>query len=260
VDSTRCSALRVGDTQIATVEHLLAALAGLRIDNARIEVEGPEIPALDGSALPFAEGIMAAGIHEQSAPARVIRLPRAEWISDGDRHVVAVPAEGLTVATAVDYGRPLAGPQIFAFSFDATPQPAAAVLALAGATMGPQWDFVMPEPVHGTATGCDWRSPLPFLQELAPARTFCFDDWIAPIRAAGLGRGGSIENTVLIDDHGTSTPLRFMDELARHKALDLLGDLALIGARLYAIVVAVKAGHALHLSAAGRIRRAADGY
>jgi len=151
VDSTRCSALRVGDTQIATVEHLLAALAGLRIDNARILVEGPEIPALDGSALPFAEGLMAAGIHEQNARARVIRLPSAEWISDGDRHVVAVPAEGLTVATAVDYGRPLAGAQIFSFSFDATPKPAAAILALAGATMGSEWGFVMPEPVQGTA-------------------------------------------------------------------------------------------------------------
>src|SRR5206468_9741472 len=90
VESTRCSALGVGSTQIATVEHLLAALSGLRIDNALIEVDGPELPALDGSALPFAEGILQAGITEQSSPARIIRLEKADYTQEGDRCVVAV--------------------------------------------------------------------------------------------------------------------------------------------------------------------------
>src|SRR4051794_23018086 len=110
VESTRCSALGDGQTQIATVEHLLAALTGLRIDNALIEVSGPELPALDGSALPFAEGLLTAGTREQEAPARVL-TPRAPiWIAEGDRYVVAIPADSLTVAAFVDYGRPLAGP------------------------------------------------------------------------------------------------------------------------------------------------------
>jgi UDP-3-O-[3-hydroxymyristoyl] N-acetylglucosamine deacetylase len=259
VDSTRCSALGSEGAVIATVEHLLAALAGLRIDNAHVEVDGPELPALDGSALPYAEGLLQAGIAEQDRPARLIRLGSPLWISEGDRHVVAVPADGLTVAAAVDYRRPLAGPQVYSFSLDTAPKSAAAIFALAGATLGSEWDFTVPEPaegIRGAAAG--WGSPLPFLEELAPARTFCFEDWIAAIRAAGLGGGGSIENTLVLSDNGTSTPLRFSNELARHKALDLLGDMALLGGRLCATVVAVKSGHALHLAAAQRIRRSSD--
>jgi UDP-3-O-[3-hydroxymyristoyl] N-acetylglucosamine deacetylase len=93
-----------------------------------------------------------------------------------------------------------------------------------------------------------------FLDELAPARTFCFEDWIEAIHAAGLGTGGSLDNTVVLSDNGPMRPLRFPDELARHKALDLLGDLALVGGRLRARVVAIKAGHSLHVAAAARIR------
>ena len=96
------------------------------------------------------------------------------------------------------------------------------------------------------------------MEELAPARTFCFEDWIAPLRAAGLGIGGSLENTLVLSDESTSTPMRFPDELARHKTLDLLGDLALVGGRLQALVVAIKAGHTLHVAAADQIRRLAN--
>jgi len=260
VESTRCSALGDGQTQIATVEHLLAALTGLKIDNALIEVSGPELPALDGSALPFAEGLLTAGTREQDAPARVL-TPRAPiWISEGDRHVVAIPADSLTVAAFVDYGRPLAGPQAFNFSFDAAPKPAAVVFADAGATVGPRWNLALPEISEPASALTASGTPLPFIEQLAPARTFCFEDWIAAIRAAGLGGGGSIENTLVLSDRGTSTPLRFTDELARHKTLDLLGDLTLIGARLNATVVAVKAGHALHLEAAHKLRGACDGH
>ncbi len=257
VPSTRCSALSANGTQIATVEHLLAALAGLRIDNARVEVEGPELPALDGSALPFAEGLMAAGVREQERAARIIKVMAPIWVKDGERLVIATPnpANGLTVTTAVDYGRPLAGPQIFTFSLDVAPTPAAAVLAHAAAAMGAEWDFHAEDPLEITLPASDWSSPLPFLRDLAPARTFCLEEWIRTIRSVGLGGGGSIENTVVISDASTSTPLRFPDELARHKALDLLGDLSLLGFRLHATVVAVKAGHALHMAAAELIRK-----
>jgi UDP-3-O-acyl-N-acetylglucosamine deacetylase len=260
VDSTRCSALGAGNVHVATVEHLLAALAGLRIDNALIEVDGPELPALDGSALPFAEGLLAAGICEQDAPARIIRLRSLTWISEGDRHVVAIPAEGLTVVALVDYGRPLAGRQAFAFAFDTAPKPAEAILAHAGAAVGSDWDFHLPEPAEFLLPGDEFGTPLAFIEELAPARTFCFEDWIAALRAAGLGGGGSIDNTLVLSDRGTSTPLRFPNELARHKTLDLLGDLSLLGARLSATVVAVKAGHHLHLAAAQQIRKAVYEY
>jgi UDP-3-O-[3-hydroxymyristoyl] N-acetylglucosamine deacetylase len=96
------------------------------------------------------------------------------------------------------------------------------------------------------------------MEELAPARTFCFEDWIAPLLAAGLGTGGSLDNTLVLTENGPSTPLRFPDELARHKTLDLLGDLALVGGRLQACVVAFKAGHSLHVAAVNKIRRIAD--
>lgn len=146
VDSTRCSALGHNGTHVATVEHLLAALSGLKVDNALIEVEGPEMPALDGSALPFAEGILTAGTCEQDAPARVLTPATPVWIFEGDRNVVAIPDDGLTVAAFVDYGRPLAGPQAFNFSFDRAPKPAAVVFADVGATIGPRWNLALPEP------------------------------------------------------------------------------------------------------------------
>lgn len=215
-DTSRCTVLSHQGAQVSTVEHLLAALSGYWIDNALIRVEGPELPIMDGSALPFAHAIAETGIAPQDAPARWIHLPEPVWAPAGDKQVLALPAERLTVAAAVDFERPMAGPQVFAFS-----------------------------PTE----------PEQFARDLAPARTFCFEEWIAAILAAGLGGGGSVENVLVLSDTGTSTPMRFPDELARHKALDLLGDLALVGGRLCAHVIAVKAGHALHVAAAAHIRR-----
>jgi UDP-3-O-[3-hydroxymyristoyl] N-acetylglucosamine deacetylase len=251
-DTTRCSGLVSDGATIFTVEHLLAALYALGVDNAEISIDGPELPAMDGSAYPFAEGILAAGIRQQGRPAREVSLRDIVWVSDKDRHVLAIPADRLTVIAAVDFSRPFAGAQTICYSLEG-PQQGSEALAQIGAASSTVAALLPPLRQPALEGG----TPLNvFLEELAPARTFCFEDWIAPLQAAGLGTGGSLDNTlVLFDDH-TSTPMRFPDELARHKTLDLLGDLALIGCRLRACVVAIKAGHALHVAAASKVRRA----
>jgi UDP-3-O-[3-hydroxymyristoyl] N-acetylglucosamine deacetylase len=225
VASTRCTALAAGDATVQTPEHLLAALYGCGIDNLRIEIEGPEVPALDGSALPFVEAILSAGIAPQEAPATVLHLAGPVWVGAGEKHVIALPAPVLAVTAAIDFARPLAGPGIFSFVVPGEEADGAAVQQFAG--------------------------------DLAPARTFCFADEVEALLNAGLGAGGSLENVIVVSNTGTSTPLRFPDELARHKALDLLGDLALLGARLAAHVIAVKGSHSLHGAAVDEIRRTA---
>jgi len=253
-DTTRCSALSSGDAVIYTVEHLMAALYALGVDNAEIHVEGSELPVLDGSSLPFAEGLLDAGVDQQGCPPKEIVLRDMVWVQDGDRHVFAMPMPRLTVAAAVDFGRPYAGPQAFCYSLEG-PQRSVEAFEMVGAASGTIGALLPPLRQPALEGG----TPLNvFLEELSPARTFCFEDWIASIRAAGLGTGGSLENTLVLSGDGPSTPLRFPDELARHKTLDLLGDLALAGARVRACVVAIKAGHALHVAAVNRIRRLAN--
>jgi UDP-3-O-[3-hydroxymyristoyl] N-acetylglucosamine deacetylase len=225
VASRRCTALAAGEAGVQTTEHLLAALYGCGIDNVSVEINGPEVPAAYGSAKPFVDALLAAGIETQDAPASVLRLSAPVWVSEGEKQVLALPAPALQVTAAIDFGRPLAGASVY--SFDTR---------------------------DGTRAG---DAPLRFARELAPARTFCFADEVDAILAAGLGAGGSLDNVIIVSAEGTSTPLRFPDELARHKALDLLGDLALLGARLAAHVIAVKGSHALHGSAVDQIRRTA---
>jgi UDP-3-O-acyl N-acetylglucosamine deacetylase len=223
--SARCTRLAAGNLEVLTPEHLLAALYGMRVDNARLELDGPEVPILDGSALPFCQALREAGIVTQPAPAPLIRLCRPVWAGDGERHVLAVPAEAFTLTVATDFRRPFAGPEVSSFSL---------------------------------TVGGDDADADQFARELAPARTFCFEDEVSAILAAGLGAGGSLDNALVLGEQGPSRPLRFPDEPVRHKALDLLGDLALMGGRLCAHVIAVKAGHSLHTAAAEQIRRTAD--
>ena len=255
-ESLRCSALANRGVQVMTVEHLLAAAVGLGVDNLLVEVDGPEIPAMDGSALPFAEAMLAATLVPQEAPVRRVLLREPVWVSDGDRHVIAVPADSLTVAAAVDYQRPYGAAQAYSFSFGQPPTLAS--LSVVHTRVGGLAEELLAALRHPARVAVAENAPPPFVCEVAPARTFCFADWIPAIHSAGLGGGGSLENTLVLFDDGPSTPLRFPNELARHKTLDLLGDLALVGGRLCAFVVAIKAGHALHLAAAQLIRRQAD--
>lgn len=208
VDTTLCVALGTGDARVGTVEHVLAALAGMGVDNCRIEVDGPEVPVLDGSAAPFVELVREAGLAPQAAPRRLLAVRRPVEVRDGDRLARLEPARELSLRFTVDFDHPLAAAQTY------------------------------------EAAGLERT----FARELAPARTFCFLRDVGRLRAAGLALGGSLENALVLDEAAVVNPggLRFPDELARHKALDALGDLALLGAPLVGRFVAHKSGHALN--------------
>jgi len=195
--------------RVATVEHLLAALFALGVHNARIEVEGGEIPVLDGSAAPFAARLREAGLRTLAAPRRVIAPARPFRVGDGERWIRVEPGARLSIDYAIDFAHPAVGRQ--------------------------RWC-------------CADLTADRFGAELAPARTFGFSDEVERLRAAGLARGGDLENTLVIGEHGLlgSGGLRFPDELVRHKVVDLLGDLALLGSDLAAHVVVERGGHGLH--------------
>jgi UDP-3-O-[3-hydroxymyristoyl] N-acetylglucosamine deacetylase len=198
-----------GDATIDTVEHLLAALFGLGIDNVRVEVDGPEVPGMDGSAAPFVFLLRAAGVFEQAARRRVLKIRRPIEIRDGDRSIRIEPARELRITCAIDFEHPLIGRQKLR-------------------------DLVVDE--------------TRFERELARARTFGFAEQVAALWRAGRARGASLDNTVVLgaDRVLNRGGLRFPDEFVRHKALDLIGDLALLGARVQGHVRVERGGHALH--------------
>jgi UDP-3-O-[3-hydroxymyristoyl] N-acetylglucosamine deacetylase len=196
-----------GDNTVATVEHLLAALVGLGVDNARVRVRGPEVPILDGSAAPFVESILRVGVAPVEALRRSFHVKRPFEVRDGDRSMRVDPAPQLAFDCEIEYASQAIGRQRLAF-----PLTRASFLALSG------------------------------------ARTFCHLREVESMRAAGLARGGSLENAVVVDDHAVVNPggLRSADEFVRHKVLDCLGDLALLGAPLVGKVTLVRNGHGLH--------------
>jgi UDP-3-O-[3-hydroxymyristoyl] N-acetylglucosamine deacetylase len=212
-DTLRGTNLSCGGAIIHTVEHLLAALSGLQVDNARIEVFGPELPACDGSALPFVELIEGAGIVEQQAEARILELSEPCWITNGDRYMPAFPGNGFQASAFISFANPMIGEQAASFRID----------------------------------------PDVFKREIAPARTFCTSAEIEALLSQGLGRGGRFDNVIVAYEDHFSTPLRYRDELVRHKILDLIGDLGLLGGRLSASVVAIKSSHALNTALAAKI-------
>lgn len=210
VSSTQfATTLGRGDLRVGTVEHLLAAVYGLRIDNLRIEIDGPEVPVMDGSSASFVFLIRAAGIFEQRRPRRVLRVRRAVEVRDGERMARIEPGRGFRVSYTIDFQHPAIGRQGLA-------------------------NFELRD---GS-----------FEQELSRARTFGFLHEVQALWRAGLGQGGSLDNTIVLDEHAVLNPegLRMPDEFVRHKALDLLGDLALIGRPVEGHVKVVRGGHALH--------------
>ncbi len=198
--------------RIATVEHLIAACAGLQVDNALIEVDGPEIPVLDGSALPFAQAILAAGRARQGQRRRRVTVvrPIERTCPVTGRYAALLPDPGFVIDCAIDFPHPLIGAHSF----------------------------------------CYIASKTNFLKDLAPARTFGMLAEVEAMRARNLARGGSLENAVVFDLEGVRNPegLRFPDEPARHKTLDALGDLALLGAPLRGRLVTRRSGHAWNLA------------
>jgi UDP-3-O-[3-hydroxymyristoyl] N-acetylglucosamine deacetylase len=201
--TARATALGRGGARAASVEHLLSALYGLGIDNVRVELHGEEVPACDGSAQEWVALIRRAGVRRLAARRRRVALREAVWVSEKDSWAVALPGARFTLAVGVDYGDPVVGRQ----------------------------ELWLPV------------TPARYARDLAPARTFAFEHEVEALLAAGLARGGSEENALVVGPTGYSRPLRFPDEAVRHKAADAVGDLALCGFRLAAHVVLVRPSH-----------------
>ena len=199
---------------LSTTEHLLAAVYSSGIDNLFIDIDSIEVPILDGSAEPFMAMLDQAGVRRLRRRRRYLKVLKPLEVTEGDRRIGIYPAEEFRIRCYVDFPHPLVGQQ-------------EVEIAVNSAT---------------------------FRYLLARARTFCFERDIEPLRAMGLIRGGSLENAIVLTDDGVMNgPLRFPDEFGRHKALDLIGDLALAGLPLLARVEAHKAGHALHTQLVSRL-------
>jgi len=199
---------------LSTTEHLLAAIYSCEIDNIYIDIDSIEVPILDGSAEPFMQMLDRAGIRRLRRKRRYLKVLKPLEVVENDRRIGIYPADEFRVRCYVDFPHPLVGKQ----------------------------------EVEMLVSHESFRSLL------ARARTFCFQRDIGPLRAMGLIRGGSLENAIVLTDDGVMNgPLRFADEFGRHKALDLIGDLALIGLPLQARVEAHKAGHALHTQLVSRL-------
>jgi len=217
VNSHYATTVGVNGTRIQTVEHLMAAAVGLGIDNVEIEVDGPEIPAMDGSAKPFVALLAFAGRVQQSARRRPLTLPCPLRVGGNGRWIHIVPAETLRITYTLDNDHPAIGTQVLSWT-----------------------------PTE--------RS---FVEEFAPARTYGFLKDLGLMRKNGLARGGSLDNAIVLGNSGALNGLRFNDEFVRHKILDLLGDLALIGRPIGAHVIARNGGHALNLELVQAVQRAA---
>lgn len=195
------------DVSVGTVEHLLSAVAAAGITDLEMVIDGAEVPILDGSALPFLHLIEAARPSKLSATIDPIRLREPIEIRSGDKWISIEPADHLEIEYAIDFNHPAIGRQQVSLVIDAER----------------------------------------FGAEIAPARTFGFLKDVEQLRAAGLARGGSVDNCIVLDDAGIANGnLRFADEFVRHKVLDLVGDLALLGRPILGRISAWKAGHALH--------------
>ena len=221
VDTTMNTSVGRDGVRVGTVEHLLAALAGCGIDNARIEVEGPEIPIVDGSSEPFVALIREAGIHEQRQSRRFLLVRRAVTVTDGDKIARLSPARGkFSIHYTIDFRHPLISDQSYRMEL----------------------------------------SERSFQREIARARTFGFKRDVERLHKAGLARGGSLDNAVVVDDFNILNPegLRFPDEFVRHKILDAVGDVSLIGMPVIGQLTAVKSGHALNHQLVRRILAEAD--
>jgi len=212
-ETTLCTALQLGSRRLATVEHLLAALAGCGVSQARILVEGPELPLLDGSALPWVELLASAGLQSLGCQSELRPLLRPVTVRGGGGFVTAIPAERLELGAAIAFREAAIGRQLFTVPL----------------------------------------TPQLFVEQIAPARTFGLRSQVEHLRAAGLIQGGGLDNALVCDgDHWLNPPLRFADEPVRHKILDLLGDLALIGLPR-AQVFAYRGSHRLHTELAAAL-------
>jgi UDP-3-O-[3-hydroxymyristoyl] N-acetylglucosamine deacetylase len=211
VGETRlCSCLVQGETKIYTVEHLMSALSGLGVDNVYVDLDGPEVPIMDGSAAPFVLLIQQSGIEEQGAPKRFLRVKKRVEAKDGDKWAVLEPHEGFKLSFSIVYKHPVIEKS-------------------------------------NTSLTVDFANTS-YLKEVARARTYGFMHDVEDLREVGLALGGGLENAVVLDEHRVlnAEGLRFGDEFIRHKILDAIGDLYVLGRPLLAAFSAHKSGHALN--------------
>lgn len=207
-DTRLCTTIGKDGAHISTVEHLLSALSGLGIDNARIEVSGPEVPIMDGSSAPFVFLIQCAGIREQSRPKKILRILKKIEVVDGNKRCALYPSAGFKVSYLLDYEHPMLRNRQVCVDF----------------------------------------SRQAYTKEVSRARTFGFLHEIEALQKAGLALGGSLENAVVLDHFRVINEggLRYTDECVRHKILDTLGDLALAGHPIVGAFEGVRTGHEMN--------------
>ncbi len=208
------TALSHGAASVETVEHLLAALVSTGIDNVVVELNTPEVPIMDGSSAPFIYLIQEAGTKRLAVPRKYLKVLRPITLSRGDKRIALYPSDHFKVTYSISFDHPMLRHQT-------------RTLRITGES---------------------------FVEEIAPARTFCFLREVEMLRQNGLALGGSLDNAVVIGETGVlNSALRFEDEFVRHKILDVIGDLALVGHPIIGHVVAHRGGHALHTAFAARI-------
>ena len=216
-NTSRSTTISVGDAKVVTIEHIMSALTGLGVDNARIELDNQEVPILNGSAEPYVEAFMADGLEDQGVPRQYITLPLAIEVSDPrtGSWVKIEPAEAPSAQISVDFNSPVLGIQ-----------------------------------------QAHWDEQTDYAREIAPCRTFCFYKEIEPMLKGGLIKGGDLSNALVVTDTGymDNPVLHFPDECGRHKLLDLLGDFRLAGGYMNARITAFKPGHPINTKAAKAIR------
>jgi UDP-3-O-[3-hydroxymyristoyl] N-acetylglucosamine deacetylase len=214
-DTQYSTTIAKGQASIKTIEHLMSALAGMGVDNVQVDLTGPEVPILDGSAGPFVELLRHAGLRRQFAPKTFLKIQKPIAVEVGTRSLRIVPSQRLKVIYTMCFDHPILGEQTVAME-----------------------------------VGRDR-----YVRDVAPSRTYGFVKDLDLLARLGLAKGGSLENALLIGEEGVlNGPLRFPDELVRHKILDLLGDLYLLGKPLVGTIIAQGAGHQLHLMLARHIQ------
>ena len=209
-----------GGATVETVEHLLAALVSVGIDNIVIELDHNEVPIMDGSSAPFLYLVQEAGVKRLSAPRRYLKVLRPVQIANGDKRIAIYPSDHFKVSYTISFDHPMLR--------------------------------------HQSRT--ERITEQSFAESIAPARTFGFLKEVEMLRQNGLALGGSLENAIVIGDAGVLNALRFEDEFVRHKILDLVGDLSLVGYPIVGHVVAHRAGHALHTALAARLLEERDAW
>ena len=207
--------------RVDTVEHLLAALVSLGVDNVVVELNSPEVPIMDGSASPFIDLIQQAGVRQLSATRRYLKVLRPLSLSRGDKSIAIYPSDHFRVTYSIAFDHPLLQHQSMTLSI----------------------------------------TDSSFIEEIAPARTFTFLKEVEMLRQQGLALGGSLENAIVLGDTGVlNGELRFEDEFVRHKILDVIGDMALVGYPIVGHLVAHRGGHALHTAFAAHVLEDADAW